>query len=307
MKRRVILLLLLSTGAWADSVPATTSTPSTSAGQKGSGHKGSDWTSVEKALGRPGIAQEEGIQFLFPRTDLNVVVEGYPLDSANVLVSRFDFQPGPEGKTKKAHMEGQVYLLDSEVPEAMAQAVKGGLEVTALYSPFLDASPGLKCLRVKGEGSKSSLAWAAQMVLAATNTPLDAPPAKVTPTVSPTPPAASPRNHDSWGEVQDLLGQGEEKELTLLYKWEEKDRSAALAFQNHGKDTTTFGEISVPPGECRALVEDLLQRRITVTARFTEDSSAPSRGFVDFWAVGERKRLAEDLKEILSQEQFINL
>jgi hypothetical protein len=259
------------------------------------------WATVEKTMGRPGMEQREGFQILFPRTDLNVVVQGFPLDSANVLVSQFLFQPGPEGKPKKAQMEGRVYLLDSEVPQAMAQALRGGLEITALYSPFLEESPALKCLRLRGEGSRSSLAWAAQMVLSPTGTPMDAPAKNPAPAGSPTALVTPSTNKDAWEDIQGVLGQGEEKGLTLLYKWDGQGKDASLAFQNHGKDITAFGEFSIPEEKSKALVEEFLQRHITVTSRFTEDSAESPRSFVDFWAVGDGKKLAEDLKEILAQ------
>jgi len=284
MKRLLILLLVFSNG-WA----------------------GADnpWASVEKALGRPGVEQGDGFQISLPRTDLNVVVQGYPLDSANALVSRFIFKGGPAGASKKDGLEGRVYLLDTEVPKAMAQAAKGGLEVAALYSPFLDESPSIKCLLLRGQGSRSNLAWAAKEVLAATGTPMDPPAQDPQPTALPattTPPA----HPNIWGDVQDLLGPGEEKGLTLLYVWEAKGKTASLSFQNHGKDTTALGELKLPEGESKALVEDFLQRHVTVTSVFNENSSEPNRSLVDFWAVGDKKQLAEDLKEILSQEGLLS-
>ncbi len=301
MKRLLFLFLLLcGTRLWADS------TPSANSERTGSSPRDSGWSSVEKILGRPGKDQGQGLQVLFPRTDLNVVVQGFPLDSANVLVSRLLFQSAPPGKPQKARMEGRVYLLDSEVPQTMAQAARGGLEITALYGPFLEESPALKCLRLRGVGSRSSLAWAAQMVLSTTGTPMDPPAKNVTPVGSPTASATASANQDTWEDVQDVLGQGEQKGLTLMYKWEGKDRDASLAFQNHGKDTTVFGEFSVPEEESKALVEVFLQRHIVVTSRFTEDSTEPPRSFVDFWAVGDGKKLAEDLKEILPQEEVVN-
>jgi hypothetical protein len=257
---------------------------------------------VEKTLGRPGAVQGEEFQVLFPRTDLNVVVQGYPLDSANALASRFTFQALPEDSQKKAQMEGRIYLLASEVPQAMAQAAKGGLEVTALYSPFLDDSPDLKCLRLKGQGTLSGLAWAAKRVLSDTGTPMD-PPKTVPPTASPTALATPLPDPHVWSEVQDLLGPGEEKGQTLLYKWDGKDRNIELVFQNHGKETTAFGECGVREGDSKALVEEFLQRHVAVTAVFNYDFDGNRLSLVDFWAVGNGKKLAEDLKEMLAPEE----
>lgn len=292
-------LLVICAPAWADSTgsPQAASNPPNAPGR--------GWGSVEKTLGRPGVAQGEGLQIPFPRTDLNVVVQGYPLDSANVLVSWFAFRPGPAGTSKKDSLEGRVYLLDMEVAKALAQAAKGGLEVTALYSPFLDESPSIKCLLLKGQGSRSNLAWAAKGVLSATGTPMDPPAPDPKPTDLPVKADNFP-HPNAWGDVQDLLGPGEEKGSTLLYRLEAKDKTASLSFQNHGKDTTALGELAVPEGESKALVEELLQRHVAVTADFSENTGESNQSLVDFWAVGDKKKLAEDLKEILSQEELLN-
>ncbi len=262
----------------------------------------SKWAAVEKILGRPGVEAGQGFQVLFPRTDLNVLVEGFPLDSANALVSRVTFQPAPEGAApggrKKTQVTGQIYLLDSEVPQAMAQAARNGLEMTALYSPFLDSSPALKCLRLRGEGTPSNLAWAAKMVLSATGTPLLAPHPSSTPTALPTP---SPRP-SAWQDIQDLLGGGEEKGPTLQYDWSGKSREATLIFQTDVTGTAVLGEFAVPPEDSENLMEELLQRHITLTALFTEKTGTGERDIVGFWAVGRGKKLAEGLKEVLDQE-----
>ncbi len=265
----------------------------------------SHWTSVEKALGRPGVVQGEALQIAFPRTDLNVVVQGYPLDSANVLVSRFTFRPGPAGTSKKDSLEGRVYLLDVEVAKALAEAAKEGLEVTALYDPFLGESPSMKCLVLKGQGSRSNLAREAGGVLAATGTPMDPP------TSDPKPADASsqadPLPHpNTWGDVQNLLGPGEEKGSTLLYIWEVKNKTASLSIQSHGKDTTVCGELALPEGSSKSLVDELLQRHFAIATVFTENSGDASRNIVDFWAVGDKKKLAGDLKGILAQEELLD-
>lgn len=309
----VLLLLLPAVGYGADSAPVTgpldsSNTPPASPSKAPVARVDWDWAQAGKILGRPGQAQGEGTLLLFPRTDLNVMVQGFPLDSATILVSRFSFQPVVQGPAptapKEARMMGRIYLLDPEVPQALSEAARSSLKITALYSPFLEESPALKCLRLEGDGTLSNLAWAAKMVLSATGTPLTALSTRTGPT--PTAFSASSQEPNGWEEVQDLLGPGEEKGPTLLYEWEGNGRELSLAFQNYGKDTVALGEWTLPQEETQALVEGLLQRHITVTSVSTDYSGGDTLGFVDFWVVGDGKKLAGDFEGILAEEKLLN-
>ena len=126
------------------------------------------WEGVEKTLGRPGIATGEGIRFEFPRTDLNVLVHGIPLEPRSLLVTWATFTP----QGSKADLQAWVLVLGSEVPKVTAQAVKHGLHLTTLDPPFLGASPEVFRLSLSGRGPRPKLAWALKMVLGSTGTPM---------------------------------------------------------------------------------------------------------------------------------------
>src|SRR5579885_1177606 len=76
-----------------------------------------EWKGVEKILGCPGTLQGGVLRMAFPRTDLNVVVQGIPLEPELGLTSWFAFQALPEAPdARRTWMTGELVLLDQEVP-----------------------------------------------------------------------------------------------------------------------------------------------------------------------------------------------
>lgn len=257
-----------------------------------------DFQGVAKVLGRPGTEGKDGTQVAFPRTDLNVVVQGLPIVVDPGLASSFTFHT--EGKA--AWMTGRVLLTDAEVRPATAQALKNGLTVTALYSPFLDESPSIKCLRLEGRGALTSLAWAAKMVLAATGTPTGPPAIPATPT-----PLASLK--DPWKGLKLLFGPGRDQGRVLSYELVaeglvSQSAQASFSFQRDGKDLAVWGEVRLPEGETADLMAALLQQHFTVTAMVVESNGTERHGLVDFWGRGGEKELSASLKAVLEEAGF---
>ena len=54
----------------------------------------SPWIALENVFGRPGIEQEGLFKVAFSRTDLNVLVEGIPLEPEMALTTWFAFVQG---------------------------------------------------------------------------------------------------------------------------------------------------------------------------------------------------------------------
>lgn len=261
--------------------------------------KSFSWQPVQKVLGPSGMEEGDRFQAAFPRTDLNVLVRGFPLDSAGILVSRFTFKRADPDAPKGTpiQMTAKLFLMDSEVPRAMAKALENGLEITGIYDPFLEESPSMKCLRLQGTGSRANLAWAAKMVLSATGTPFSSNTGN---------PGNNPNPNSSWGEVEDLFGQGDILGPILRYqgmgpRFQSPNGESCLFFQKDGKSMITLGEVLIPEGKKARLVGALTQRHIGVTALFTESWGEVRRDWLDFWAVGEGTQPAENLKEAFEE------
>src|SRR5581483_166997 len=81
-----------------------------------------DWKGVEGILGIAGIEDQGRIHFDLPRTDLNVLVQGVPLDPLGMLDTEVVFPP--EGKG--ARLQARCLLLEGELAKALAQAARNG-------------------------------------------------------------------------------------------------------------------------------------------------------------------------------------
>src|SRR5438105_13679071 len=72
-----------------------------------------DWQAVEQALGKSGQMMPGGVyRIAMPRTDLNVTVEGVPVQATFALGSYAAFKPMDDGTM----VMGDLVLLDEEVP-----------------------------------------------------------------------------------------------------------------------------------------------------------------------------------------------
>src|SRR5438876_1613293 len=92
-----------------------------------------DWKKVDEALGRSGAVSGDVHRYGFPRTDLNVTLEGVTLKPAFALGGWAAFKPMHGG----AMLMGDIVLLETEINPVMAKALANGLEVTAIHNHLL--------------------------------------------------------------------------------------------------------------------------------------------------------------------------
>jgi hypothetical protein len=263
------------------------------------------------------MAQGDGFKILFPRTDLNVVVNGIPLEPEMGLSSWFAFMPLSRG----TFMAGELVLLDQEVPKVTALAVENGLEVTALLNPLLGESPSIRVLRVQGRGSKTYLAQLAKTLLSATGTPFGTTPqgqgSLANPSNSATP--LSTPQKQGMGEplltkIQAILGPGQAEEGILRY---EIPRSEAVTeggveipsymgletcffLKKEGEKLLGAGKFILAGEELNPVEKTLSQSHITVAAVTNLlQRESPRLFLLCFWVCGDPKETAEGLKEAL--------
>ncbi|HJQ19701.1 MAG TPA: DUF1259 domain-containing protein [Gemmatimonadaceae bacterium] len=136
-----------------------------------------DWSAVEAAIGRPGVAQAGGVyRFNFPRSDMEVWTRGVRVKTAFALGGWIAMKPVSDGVMAM----GDLVLADDEVEAVMLRLQQGGVEQTAVHHHLLHESPRVLYMHVHAHGDPAKIGAAVRAALALTRTP--APPA----------PAASP-------------------------------------------------------------------------------------------------------------------
>ncbi len=130
-----------------------------------------DWQKVGEALGRNAAVTGDVHRYGFPRTDLNVTLDGVTIKPALALGGWVAFKP----MHGSAMVMGDLVLLESEVNPVMAKLIENGIEITAIHNHVLRASPPTFYMHIGGHGDPLKLATSIRMALAESKTPLQLP------------------------------------------------------------------------------------------------------------------------------------
>ena len=129
------------------------------------------WAQVDRAIGRKGADQPGGVhKYSFPRSDLNVTVDGVAIKPALALGGWVAFQPAGTG----AMFMGDLVLTDSEINPVMARLIADGVQITAVHNHLLRTSVPVFYMHVGGHGDPVKLAETLHSALALSKTPLAA-------------------------------------------------------------------------------------------------------------------------------------
>jgi hypothetical protein len=134
-----------------------------------------DWAQVDDVLGRTAAVAQDVHRYGFPRTDLNVTLDGVTIKPALALGGWVAFKPTSTGMStdmgKDAMLMGDLVLTESEISPVMAKLLSEGLEVTALHNHLLRASPATFYMHVGGRGDPVKMALALREALVLSKTP----------------------------------------------------------------------------------------------------------------------------------------
>ena len=131
-----------------------------------------DWKKVDEALGRsPAAVAGDVHRYGFPRTDLNVTLDGVTIRPALALGGWAAFKPAHGGTM----VMGDLVLLETEITPVMTKLIENGLEITAVHNHVLRANPLTFYMHIGGHGDPVKLATAIRTALAESKTPLTPP------------------------------------------------------------------------------------------------------------------------------------
>src|SRR5947208_6733457 len=130
-----------------------------------------DWKKVDEAIGRSAAVSGDVHRYGFPRSDLNVTLDGVTIRPTLALGSWTAFKPVHGG----AMVMGDLVLLETEINPVMAKLIENGVEITAVHNHVLRANPATFYMHVGGHGDPVKLATAIRTALAESKTPLTPP------------------------------------------------------------------------------------------------------------------------------------
>ena len=135
-KQGLIVFLLTSAAAFAQSVPA-------------------EYQGVLSTLGKQGDFKDNVLKINIPRNDVKVTIDGIATPTPFGFGGWLAMTKGSGGEDV---MMGDLVLLEDEVNPVMSALLDNGLEVTALHNHFFFDSPRMYYMHVHGHGKPAELA-----------------------------------------------------------------------------------------------------------------------------------------------------
>jgi hypothetical protein len=267
-----------------------------------------DWQSVDQIFSRkPAVVSGDVRRYGFPRTDLNVTLDGVTIKPALALGGWVAFKP----MGQDVMVMGDLVLLETEINPVMAKMIANGLEITAVHNHLLRANPATFYMHVGGHGDAINMATAIRNALAVSKTPLDAPAAALNP-----PPAI---DLDT-AQLDQIMGvKGQANGGVYQFGVPRRDPvtmdgmavapagplglATGIGFQpiGNGKAAIT-GDFVMVSSEVNPVIKALRDGGIEVTALHSHMlDEQPRLFFMHFWANDDAIRLAKTLRTALDQ------
>jgi hypothetical protein len=249
------------------------------------------WKPLEDFWGGAGW-QEDGFWVLgFPRSDLNVMVEGTPLETTLGLTSYLRFR----SLSKGLEVKGQLVLLDQESRRVEDKLILDGFKLEDFGDLLVGETPAIKRLDFSGKGTVGVLDAELKEILGLTGTPL-------TPLSFPTP---APGAAADWDPVQTALGQKgfiQGKVLWLLDRpftpaSEPAPGFLSLRIQRDGSALLVLGEAILDSSKTSELLKTLARAKMTVTSL---RPSAEGAIRLRWWGSGEEAQVISVIQKISS-------
>jgi hypothetical protein len=272
----------------------------------GAGAQETDWKKVDEALGRAGAVSGDVHRYGFPRTDLQVTLDGVAIRPALALGGWVAFKPAHGG----AMVMGDLVLLETEINPVMSKLIENGLDITAVHNHVLRANPPTFYMHIGGHGDAVKLATAIRTALAESKTPLAAP----------TPAAAAPAIDLDTAQLEQILGaKGQANGGVYQFGVPRRDPvsesgmqvvppgpmgvATAINFQPTGGGKAAItGDFVLTSDEVNPVIKELRQNGIEVTAIHSHMlSEQPRLIFMHFWANDDALKLARGLRAALDK------
>lgn len=264
-----------------------------------------DWKKVDEAIGRSAAVSGDVHRYGFPRTDLQVTVDGVTIRPAFALGGWLAFKPAHGGTM----VMGDLVLLETEIAPVMTKLIANGLEITAVHNHVLRGSPATFYMHVGGNGDPVKLATAIRTALAESKTPLTPPAAA--------PPPAIDLDTSQIDQIIGAKGQANGGVYQLGVPRREPisengmqiapagpmGLATAINFQPTGSGKAAItGDLVLTGDEVNPVIKALRENGIEVTAIHSHMlTEQPRLFFMHFWANDDAIKLAHGLRAALDR------
>jgi len=264
-----------------------------------------DWQKVDDSLGRKPAVSGDVHRYGFPRSDLNVTLDGVTIKPTLALGGWIAFKPAHGG----AMAMGDLVLLETEVAPVVGKLMEGGIEITAIHNHLLRANPATFYVHVLGHGDPVKLATAIHDALAASKTPLTAAAA-----------APPPAIDLDVAQLDQIIGvKGQNNGGVYGFAVPRRDPvseggmemapvgplgvAQAINFQPTGGGKAAItGDFVLTGDEVNPVIKALLASGIEVTAVHSHMlDEQPQLFFLHFWANDDALKLAKGLRSALDK------
>ncbi|HEY8165742.1 MAG TPA: DUF1259 domain-containing protein [Gemmatimonadaceae bacterium] len=263
------------------------------------------WQAVDSALGRKGTAQPGDVmRYSFPRTDLDVTVDGIKLRPAFALGSWVAFKRVGGGNTAAA---GDLVLTEDEIAPAISKLQAGGVEQTALHNHLLGESPRIMYMHIHARGDEARIARTIRDALAATKTPLaagaSAPATAIDLDTAEVAKALGYHGRINAGVYQVSVPRAEKVFESGMEMPPSMGLATAINFQPTGNgNAATTGDFVMAAGEVNKVIRALRANGIQITAVHSHMlTESPRLFFMHFWANANAITLARGLRAALGE------
>jgi hypothetical protein len=265
-----------------------------------------DWKKIDEVLGRTAAVGGDVHRYGFPRTDLNVTLDGVTIKPGLALGGWAAFKP----MHGEVMVMGDLVLLDSEISPVMAKMLENGIDITAVHNHLLRAIPATFYMHIAAHGDPVKIATAIHTALAESKTPLTAAPAGGTP----------PAIDLDTAQLDSIMGvKGTNNGGVYAFGVPRRDPineggmaitpvgpmglANGINFQPTGSGKAAItGDFLVTGDEVNPLIRTLRQNGIEVTAIHSHMlDEQPRMIFIHFWANDDAIKLAKGIRAALEK------
>ncbi len=259
-----------------------------------------DISEAEKVLGVKGQMQEGAIVFSFPRSDIEVKIDGNPVPTA------FGFGSWTAWKAMgdEFMVMGDLVLLEKEINPVISALAEANINVTAIHNHFIGEKPRIMYMHIGGMGTVSTLAKGIRNALDKTATPKTSASASAPALALDTKQIEEIIGHPGkagGGVFKIVLGRQGVKmngvELTAsmgLNTW--------AAFVGTNERAHVAGDVAMTAGEVNKVIRELRKGGINLAAVHNHMlDEEPRIFFLHYWGTGPAKILAEKVHNAFDQ------